>query len=124
MNILIYIYIEMNPDANERDSMRLKQVPGLHWGINQDHPEEYQNPSSMSIKCCAALQLKEKGEKQGKTFEDNKLMSCLGNPQFGKQNRISRNLGHALLWVVLVFSPKSLSVKHAHFTYSIEAHTP
>ncbi len=94
ISILIHIYIEMNPDANERNGMYLKQVPWLHWGINRHHPEEYQNPSSVSIKCCATFQLKYGGGKQSKTFEHNKvltreLMPCLSNPWFDKQKLLS-----------------------------------
>lgn len=111
ISILILIYIEMNPDANERNGMYLKQVPRLHRSI---HPEEYQKPSSMSIKCSATFQSKEGGEKQGKTFEHNtvltrELMSCLGTPRFDKQKWILKhrlNLAPLLTLLPLLLTTK------------------
>lgn len=105
----------MNPDANERNGMYLKQVPWLCWGINRHHPEEYQNPSSKSIKCCATSQSKDTGGKQGKTFEHNKvltreLMSCLSNPRFNKPKR-----------TLLLVCGEPWS--HTYFSHSVKAYT-
>lgn len=95
-SILIHICIEMNPDANEQNSVYLKQVPGLHGGIDRHHREEYQSPSSVSIKTLCDVSGEVRWRKQGKTFEHStvftrELMLRLDKPQFDKQTQILRH---------------------------------
>lgn len=49
ISILIHIYIEMNPDANEQNGVFLNWVPELHRGMNRKLTGEYQSLSSMSV---------------------------------------------------------------------------
>ena len=74
ISILIHIYIEMNPDANERNGVYLKQVPppaaprhqqAAPGGISEAVKRVNQNAVRHFSRC-------KEGENQGETFEHNK----------------------------------------------------
>lgn len=94
ISILIHIYIEMNPDANERNGTYLKQVPPgctkASTGVTQRNIKSRQACQSNAMRHFS--QRKEGKSKAKHLNTTRELMSCLGNPLFDKQNR------HALGW--------------------------
>lgn len=85
ISILIHIYIEMNPDANERNGMYLKTGPLAALRHQQASPRGISKSIKHANQMLSSIPVQVRRGKQGKTSEHNKvltreLMSCLGNP--------------------------------------------